>query len=123
MYHSQPNGGAYAKIDQALVSPKRAEAHAISGLTRRMIAAFASEGTPFPRKVELLHENRRLWQAVMLSVANDENELPDGLRAGLLSLGAFVERATTELLAGKGDIRVLVEINRRIVGGLSTDPA
>jgi flagellar protein FlaF len=121
MYHAQPVGGAYAKIDDVLLSPKRAEAKAIAGLTRRMIAAFSKDETPFSRRVELLHENRRLWQAVMTSVASDHNELPDGLRVGLINLGAYVERVTTELLGGTGDVRVLIEINRRIVAGLSTE--
>jgi len=123
MYYAQPQAGAYAAMDDALLSPKRAEAHAIAGLTRRMIATFADDAAPFSRRADILHENRRLWYAVLQSVADDDNEMPDALRAGLVNLGAFVDRATTELLRGKGDARVLLEINRRIVAGLAAQTA
>lgn len=123
MYHALPTGGAYAKLDNAILSPKRAEAQAISGLTKRMVAAYSDDSTSFARRADLLNENRRLWKAVMRSVASEENELPQSLRVGLLNLGGFVERATSDLLNGEGDVRVLIEINRRIIAGLSVGGA
>ncbi|UWQ21841.1 flagellar biosynthesis regulator FlaF [Jannaschia sp. W003] len=120
MYYAQPLSGAYTAMEDALLSPKRAEAQGIAALTRRMIAGFRDEGVPFSRRADLLHENRRLWYAVLLSAADADNPMPETLRAGLVSLGAFVDRSTSELLAGRGDVRVLIEINRRVVAGLAT---
>lgn len=121
MYYAQPLAGAYAAMDHALLSPKRAEAQGIARITRELISVFADANTLFVRRVEVLHENRRLWHAIMVSVADEDNDMPEALRAGFVSLGSFVDRATADLLRGAGDPRVLIEINRRIVAGLSTE--
>ncbi|KIT15300.1 flagellar biosynthesis regulator FlaF [Jannaschia aquimarina] len=121
MYHSRPAAGAYAAIDDAILSPKRAEARVMTDLTRRMIAAFSDDAVPFSRRAEVMHDNRRLWSAIAAVTLQNDNEMPDSLRASLAGLAGFVERQTAELLAGRGDIRILIEINRRIIGGLSTE--
>lgn len=118
MYHARPPAGAYGTMDAAVMSPRRAEAQAIAGLTRRMIAA--EDGGPFARRVEVLHENRRLWRAIAAATADDANDLPDAMRAGLISLAGWVDRATSEVLAGRGAMAPLLDLNRRVVAGLTT---
>ena len=122
MYHAQPNGGAYAKPEAGVLDPKAAEARVLTDITRRMIAAWNDPRTPFGQRAEILHDNRRLWMAIGAAVFSDENAMPEALRASLAGLSAFVDRETDNLLSSKGDIRVLVEINRRIIAGL-TQPA
>ena len=121
MYHSQPNTGAYGGLDPAILSPKAAEARVVSQVTRRLIAYFSDDATPFAKKAEALHDNRRLWTAIAAAVASDANALPEALRAGLIGLAAFVDRQTTEILAGTGDVRLLIDVNRRVIAGLSED--
>ena len=122
MYHAQPQGGAYAALEPALLDPKAAEARVVTQITRRMIAAWKDDGTPFPARAAILHDNRRLWTAVAAAVVSDQNALPDALRASLAGLAGFVDRETTKLLRGDGhggDVRLLIEINRRIIAGLT----
>ena len=122
MYHARPQQGAYGAMDAALASPKRAEAQVIAGLTRRLIAAYADDAVPFSRRAALLHDNLRLWHTIAAAAAEDVNAFPDALRAGLLSLAGFVERTTRDVLAGRGDVRALLDVNRHVVAGLTAGP-
>lgn len=119
MYHAQPQRGAYATLEPALLDPKAAEARVVTQITRRMIAAWKDDATPFAERVAVLDANRKLWTAVGAAVISDDNELPDALRASLAGLAGFVDRETGKLLRREGDVRILVEINRRVIAGLS----
>ena len=119
MYHAQPNRGAYATLEPALLDPKAAEARVVTQITRRLIALHADPDISFPNRVEALHDNRKLWRAIAVAVVSDANEMPDALRAGLAGLAGFVDRETSKLLAGQGDVRLLIEVNRRVIAGLA----
>ena len=119
MYHAQPNRGAYATLEPALLDPKAAEARVFTQTTRRMVAIHADPEAPIAARVEVLHDNRKLWRAVAVAVMSDDNEMPDALRASLAGLAGFVDRETTKLLRGEGDIRLLIDVNRRVIAGLT----
>ncbi|MDB2407741.1 flagellar biosynthesis regulator FlaF [Jannaschia sp.] len=110
---------AYGALDAQIVDPTRAEALVFAKVTRRLEAIAADPATPFTARVAALHDNRRLWLAAAAALADGSNALPEALRARLLSLAVFVEKQTSALLRGKGDLAILCEINRRVVGGLS----
>lgn len=69
--------------------------------------------------MDILWENERLWQALMTDLAQPENTLPAALKAGLLSIGGWVERYTATILGGKGDLAPLIEVNRNVEKGLA----
>lgn len=110
---------AYGALDARIVDPTRAEALVFARVTRRMEAMATDRSTSFAARVAVLHDNRRLWLAAAAAVADGANDLSDETRAALLSLASFVERQTSRLLRGEGDIAILCEINRRVAGGLS----
>ncbi|MGB3554138.1 MAG: flagellar biosynthesis regulator FlaF [Jannaschia sp.] len=111
---------AYGALDPNLVSPMRAEALVFSGVTRRMEAVFADPDSSPAAKAGVLHDNRRLWLAAATATADGDNQLPDALRASIIGLAAFVDRQTSDILRGKGTAGILSEINRRVIGGLSS---
>ncbi|GIT91616.1 flagellar biosynthesis regulatory protein FlaF [Jannaschia pagri] len=110
---------AYGSIDARIVAPARAEALVFAGVTRRLEAVYADEQSSDAARVAVLHDNRRLWLAAAAAVADDGNAMPDGLRTSLLGLAAFVDRHTRYVMRGEEDPKILFEINRRVVGGLS----
>jgi flagellar protein FlaF len=114
---------AYATLDPSLTSPKRAEARAFSEATRRLKVTYADESATMSRKAAALGDNLRLWITVAACVADDGNAMSDELRAGLLSLATFVERHTSSMLRGEGSADILVEINTRMIAGLSAEGA
>lgn len=114
---------AYATLDPALTSPKRAEARVFSRATDRLRAVFADETASMASRAAVLADNRRLWLAAAVESADDRNPMPDDLRAGLIGLAAFVDRHTSAVLQGTATADALIEINARIAAGLSREGA
>jgi flagellar protein FlaF len=69
-----------------------------------------------PARVRAVADNRRLWLAVESALADPANQLPPGMRAGLISLGRAVQR---EMDQGDPDIGFLIEVNEQVAQGLS----
>ncbi|WP_083747592.1 flagellar biosynthesis regulator FlaF [Teichococcus deserti] len=60
--------------------------------------------------------NRRLWQAVMVAIADPDSSLPVALRQGLATLGVAVLR---EQDRHSPDLSFLIAIDRQIMAGLT----
>jgi flagellar protein FlaF len=119
-------GAAYAGMRDATVTPRQAEYRIFARITHRLSEAAAAreagDGLAHPRLLEALHDNLRLWLSLAADLAGDGNRLPQELRAGLLSLAAYVERRTAEGRGPQGDpasaAREFVDINTAVMKGL-----
>ncbi|ANC92705.1 flagellar biosynthesis regulatory protein FlaF [Azospirillum humicireducens] len=67
---------------------------------------------------DALWRNLELWNALRADLLEDGNALPEGLRAGLVSLSFAVNRNTQRVLRGEGGIDLLIHINRSVMQGL-----
>lgn len=110
---------AYAAIDPSLTSPGRAEAQVFSTITRRLRAVFSDVSAGPATRAQVLHDNRRLWQAAAMQCADDANEMSNDLRASIIGLAGFVDRQTSSVLRDGGNADILIEINTRLAAGLS----
>ncbi|MEM7643353.1 MAG: flagellar biosynthesis regulator FlaF [Pseudomonadota bacterium] len=110
---------AYATLDPALTSPGRAEARVFASITRRLHAVFSDPASGAAMRSQVLHDNRRLWQAAALQCADDANEMSPDLRAAIISLAGFVDRQTSAVLRDDATAQSLIEINTRLATGLS----
>jgi flagellar protein FlaF len=110
---------AYAALDPALISPGRAEARVFTEAARRLRQAFTDPASFGPAQINALHDNRRLWTTAAIETASDANELPDALRASIISLAAFVDRHTSAVLREEAAPDALIDLNTRIATGLS----
>ena len=88
----------------------------------RVTARLAGAGADAAALAAALEENRRLWFTIAADLASPKNECPAELKAGLMSLAAFVERHTGNVLAGRGGPGVLVTVNRHVIEGLNGAP-
>ena len=70
---------------------------------------------------EAIHNNARLWRALMYDLMESENALPPQLRAGLISLALWVERHSNGVLSGTQKVGPLIDINRSVARGLGGD--
>lgn len=70
-----------------------------------------------------LYENQRFWAALRHDLAEPDNAMPAALKASLISLALWVDRQTSGLMAGQGNVAGLVEINTNIVAGLAGQAA
>lgn len=67
-----------------------------------------------------LKYNQLLWSVIQADVAENDNDLPEELKANLISLSLFVDRQTTKALADPtGELfDSLISINLNISEGL-----
>jgi flagellar biosynthesis activator protein FlaF len=119
---------AYKRILQETESPRQIERRILARLTGQLEQhqIYFDNLEPADRLPLLagelnaaLWENQQFWQALMVDLAEPDNGLPPDLRAGLLSIGGWVEHHTNAILDGTADLAPLVEVNRNIERGLA----
>lgn len=96
------------------------------GLERRVLdqaialLRIARDKGPGSRElIDALFFYRRLWSIFMDDLANPENELPEELRAGLISIGIWIVKEIEFIRSGKStDLTGMIEISEIIRDGL-----
>lgn len=68
---------------------------------------------------DALWENQRIWMTFAKLLKSPSSELPEALRADLISLSIFVTNTTSAVLGGKGSVAPLVALNRSMIEGLT----
>ncbi len=88
--------------------------HAIS-----LLRDAEEDGPGSPKGVEALRFLERFWMLLLEDLANDGNELPQALRASLISIGIWISREAQDIRSGKvSNFGGLIEINSIIRDGL-----
>jgi flagellar protein FlaF len=101
--------------------PRDIEYRLLAQVTGALInAKNAKEVKP---RVEAALWNSRVWSALRVDLYDEKNQLPQQLRASLISLSLWIEKETFALLEGEGDIDALIDINRNIMAGLKPELA
>ncbi|CAA7618662.1 hypothetical protein MTBUT4_30134 [Magnetospirillum sp. UT-4] len=104
-------------------APERQDARMIEawGLTQAALQMkTAVEGGEFDAVVASLRLNWRLWTIFQAELLAPDCPLPADLRNNVLSLAAFVDKRTMDILANPdlAAIQVLININRELAMGL-----
>lgn len=122
MTFATPAQSLYAQA-RALKSPRDLEYEVFARITGQLRRALAARGPgALPARAAALHENRRLWTALALDLAQPGNALPQGLRARLAWLAAYAVQAGETVLQPGTDpdaaLESLIEINTLVMRGL-----
>lgn len=110
---------SYAEIVEDKGSDGRAREreafeHAVSLLRTAEAAGAATRAT-----VEALHYTRQLWAILIEDLASAENDLPQKLRADLISIGLWVMREAEAIRLGQtAAFTDIIEVNTMIAEGL-----
>ena len=74
--------------------------------------------------LETVRINWRLWTILQAELLDPECQLPDDLRANVLSLAQFIDKHTLDIIAEPKPekLDVLIAINRELAGGMFTTP-
>ncbi len=76
-------------------------------------------GLETPEAISAMHEMRRLWSFFIEDLAAKENDLPEALRADLISVGLFVMKELDRIRNRESDdLDSIIEINTIIRDGL-----
>ena len=83
-------------------------------------AGMVMKPAPFFEAVDALHYLRRLWSLLVEDLAKPENDLPEQLRADLISIGLWVIREAEQIRLEKStNFRGLIEVSQNIRDGLA----
>ncbi|MGC3938119.1 flagellar biosynthesis regulator FlaF [Roseobacter sp. EG26] len=107
---------AYAPAAAPIRTARSAEYEVIARISHRMKKAIESDD--FPKLAEALYENNKLWTALAIDVIDENNLLPDELRARIVYLADFTRIHTQKVLRKEDTAVPLLEINAIILGGL-----
>lgn len=108
---------AYQRARTMVESPRGTEYRLMSQITGDMMTA-RDAGMSGAALVPILHRNREVWGAFASACAMAGNGLPDALRASIVSIGLWVDRFTSDVVAGRDSIEELITVNRSIIDGL-----
>jgi len=111
---------AYAASANTIRTPRGTEYDAFARITSRLKEAARRGSVGFAALAAALHDNRCLWTLLAVDVADAGNELAEDLRARIFYLAEFTAQHSSQVLAGKADPDVLVEINSAVMNGLRT---
>jgi flagellar protein FlaF len=109
---------AYTSAAAPLKTTRSSEYDAFAKITHKLRTASERKKIAFPEFVEALYENGKLWRLLVVDLASPNNELPDELKARLISLAEFIRKHTSAVLASQADEAALVEINTAVMRGL-----
>ncbi len=109
---------AYGQAQKGATTERGIEYQVFARTSAALSAAERKGKAGFNDLVQALHDNRRLWDAITGDVVNDDNALSPELRAGLLSLAAFVRQHAAKVLRGHASVQPIVDVNRAVMDGL-----
>lgn len=112
---------AYRRTNVMTETPRAAERRLMTEITAEMIAArdAACRGSAL---MSPLHRNREVWGLFSVTCGAQGNALPRTLRAEIISLALWVDRYTTDVVAGREPIDALISVNLAIIDGLAAMP-
>lgn len=108
---------AYQRARTLVETPRATEQRLIRQVTASLMEA-RDRGYSGGRLMEALHWNREMWDAFASACGAPGNELPDGLRASIISIALWVNRHASEVMKGREAIDPLIEVNRSLLEGL-----
>lgn len=119
---------AYRRTLRENESPRQIERRLLSSVTGRMESVAQeydrAEGTQARLTIlsqglrAALQENQKIWSALKYDLAEPGNALPQELRAGLISIALWMERATNDVMGGEAGVGAIAQINNTIIDAL-----
>ena len=113
---------AYQRAHRAAEQPRSMEFRLLAEISREIEQAWDG-GLRGARLMPALHRNREMWSTFSAACGAADNGLPPELRAGIISLALWVDRHTSQVMAGREPVAPLLEVNRLLMDGLSGEPS
>jgi len=124
MYSAQLE--AYRTTQKSTMSGREIEASVLTKAALMLKACQDNwdDGDRQERLEEALRYNQHLWSIFQGELARPDNPLPKKLREDILSLSAFIDRRTFEILAHPlpEKLTALININLNLAAGLRGSP-
>jgi flagellar biosynthesis activator protein FlaF len=108
---------AYQNTQRITENPRETEYRLFGQVTGALLSAKRDGQTGGPL-AEAVDWNRKIWRTLAADCLDDRNQLPEGVRANIVSLSLFVTRYSKEVVRKGVSLDPLIEINRSIMQGL-----
>ncbi len=120
---SKDKVAAYQQQQKRNLSPREVEAMAFTKAAVLLEEAKGKTGS-IEEYYKALRFNHLLWTIIQADLTEPENELPNEIKANIMSLSIFVDKQTTKAMrsSNAADLDVLININRNLAAGLRTTP-
>lgn len=110
----------YAEIAGESSKSARAREREALEVAIRKLSVARTRGARSPESFEATNYLRRLWTVFLLDLSNEENGLPENLRASLISIGIWIRREADLIdSGGSTNFDGLIEVNQLIADGLA----
>ena len=110
---------AYNDVIEDSHNAMRARERAAMDRVIAMLRAAQEKGPQSRERVDALFYLRRLWTIFINDLNDPNNELPDQLRAGIVSIGIWMMKEIDRVRGGvSNDLTPMIEINELIRDGL-----
>jgi flagellar protein FlaF len=108
---------AYQNAQRITEDPRQTEYRLFGQVTGALINAqkVHASGGPLAETVDW---NRQVWRTLAADCLDDRNQLPDGVRAQIVSLSLWVNKYSKEVTRQGAPLDPLIAINRTIMEGL-----
>ena len=110
---------AYQRAQQHAENPRETEYRLFGQVTGALIEVEKLDRREFRRIVDAIDWNRRMWTALAADCSGAGNQLPQTIRAQIISLSLWVSRYSSEVLRDGAEIDPLIDINRTMMEGLA----
>lgn len=107
---------AYRQSVRDTLSPREVELKVFQQVTADLEAC---RGPITMDAVRAVGRNRQLWHVLLSDLSQPDNVLPDSLKAGLISLGLWVDRYSGQVLNEDRPLAPLIDVNRTVMQGLA----
>jgi len=105
-------------VEESPIAMRATERHAMDRVIA-MLRLAREKGAETREAVEALYYLRRLWSIFMNDLESPENELPEQMRQGILSIGLWMGKEIERVRSGRAsDLTPIIEINEIIRDGL-----
>ena len=109
---------AYQNRARDSISPVEVEYQLLGRLTGRLEKSRSDDASPADR-AQAVHDNRQFWQSLAIDLSEPTNELPEDLKARLISLAIWVTTYSGKVLREEKTIDALIDVNKSVMTGLS----
>jgi flagellar protein FlaF len=110
---------AYQAAATRAEDPRTTEYRLFGDVTRGLMTVREFGADRIGERAAALDRNRRMWLMFAGDCASEGNQLPDTLRAAIISLSIYIDKITPEALRETERVDELIELNRNVMQGLA----
>jgi flagellar protein FlaF len=110
---------SYAEVQSDSIADAKDRERQLLTRSIDLLVDAQGKGVPSREATQAIYYLNRVWTSFVEDLGSDENELPQELRANLISIGLWLLREAEEVRQGKSDnFEGLIEVSQIIRDGI-----